>query len=96
MNDSKLFRAVVRKSPECIYIAQRPVKLHVWVCDKTAQGDEADPIFVSDISLEDIKKNGNQMPFNAIVPIQLMKNGCLYVRTRGDTETFLNVSIEYL
>jgi len=96
MRDVKLVRAVVRKSPEAVYVANRPVKLHVWVCSVLPQGEDADPVFISDVSLEDIKKRGVQMPFNAIVPIQLLKNGTLFTRTRGDTEPFLNISIEYL
>ena len=95
-SSSKLFRAIVRRSPECIYIADRPVRLNCWVCDKDPNGTEVDPIFIDDESLENVKTKGNMMPFNTIVPVQLLKGGHLFARAHGDTETFLNISIEYL
>ena len=62
-----LFRAVVTRDPKPILVANRRLKARVWAVSEGPQGEQIDPVFISDESLDDIRKRGYEWPRYALV-----------------------------
>ena len=93
---NKLSRVVVRRSASAVYIAQRDVRLQVWVAKYAPDGEQENTsILLSDNGDSKDQSNWTPLGIDMSIFIHLTAGEALYAKVFAYTDSYLSMSAEY-